>query len=253
MNELMPAEQRPSARLAGLLFLGAVIVGLLFACWQAWRWLQVQQQMPVGKVMVSGQLNQLAPEQVQGVIRRQHPGSFFTLKVADIHQTLLAQPWVYQASVRKRWPNHLHIHVTEQVAAAKWNDDSLLNQYGDSFTAGGASQSLPRLYGPGGSEQTALQSLRVMQSLLSSTGLQIEELLLSERYAWQLKLDNGIALNLGRSEFIDRLQRFVDMYPLLVQQPQKIQYVDLRYDTGLAVGWQQTQSATELTREITDV
>jgi cell division protein FtsQ len=84
---------------------------------------------------------------------------------------------------------------------------------------------------------TALEGYRAMQGLLQLSGLKIDELLLSERFAWDLKLDNGIKLRLGRSEFIDRLQRFVDLYPILQTKP--VDYVDLRYDTGLAVGWKE--------------
>ena len=50
-------------------------------------------------------------------------------------------------------------------------------------------------------------------------------------------INNGIKLNLGRTEFINRLQRFVDLLPLILQQEKQVDYVDLRYDTGLAVGW----------------
>ena len=71
---------------------------------------------------------------------------------------------------------------------------------------------LPNLYGPGGSEQTALQGYRNMQSLLETSNLYIVEMFLSERFAWNVQLNNGIKLNLGRTEFIDRLQRFVDLY-----------------------------------------
>ena len=82
-----------------------------------------------------------------------------------------------------------------------------------------------------------------MQKLLATTGLAIGELSLSERFAWQLQLTNGIELNLGRQEFMDRLQRFVDVYPLLSKQDKLIHYVDLRYDTGFAVGWQEDKES----------
>ena len=74
--------------------------------------------------------------------------------------------------------------------------------------------------------------------------MNIEELSLSERFAWQVQLENGIELNLGRKEFIDRLQRFIDVYPLLAQQEKTVKYIDLRYDTGVAVGWENSNSDT---------
>ena len=76
-----------------------------------------------------------------------------------------------------------------------------------------------------------------MQTILTGAALPIDELFLSERFAWQITLQNQVRLNLGRQEFIDRLQRFVDVYPLLKQDKRAVEYVDLRYDTGLAVGW----------------
>ena len=82
-----------------------------------------------------------------------------------------------------------------------------------------------------------------MQGLLDVAELSITELSLSERYAWGLKLSNGIRLQLGRTEFMDRLQRFIDVYPLLQKSKKAVEYVDLRYDTGLAVGWKSTTTS----------
>ena len=81
-----------------------------------------------------------------------------------------------------------------------------------------------------------------MQGLLDFSQLVIQELSLSERYAWDIKLRSGISLRLGRTEFMDRLQRFIDVYPVLLKQDKTIDYVDLRYDTGFAVGWKASSS-----------
>ena len=125
---------------------------------------------------------------------------------------------------------------------ARWNDDMLLNPYGDTFESEGITLSLPQLFGPGGSEKTALEGYNAMKSLLATSSMSIAELSLSERFAWQLQLTSGIKLNLGRKEFIDRLQRFIDVFPLLSKQDKPVKYVDLRYDTGLAVGWQSDEN-----------
>lgn len=57
-----------------------------------------------------------------------------------------------------------------------------------------------------------------------------------------MTLTNGIKLNLGRGDTMKRLARFVELYPVLQQQAQtdgkRISYVDLRYDSGAAVGWE---------------
>ena len=72
--------------------------------------------------------------------------------------------------------------------------------------------------------------------------MSIDELVLSERFAWQLTLNDGVTLNLGREKRIERIQRFMDAYPQIKDQSnnknnQQVDYIDLRYDTGIAVGW----------------
>lgn len=65
-------------------------------------------------------------------------------------------------------------------------------------------------------------------------------LLLSKRYAWTAKLDNGIVLNLGRAhereQLKARVDRFVSVYPQLAAAlPGRIESVDMRYPNGLAL------------------
>lgn len=229
----------------GLLFLLAVLGLLVVAVWHAQLWLQDAQRAPVEKINLFGERRFIDDAALVTEIRQQHPESFFSLDVQQVHQTIVAEPWVHRASVRKRWPKTLNVHLTEQIPAAFWNHDLLLNTQGETFAAPFFGKTLPKLFGPEGGQQTALQGYLAMQSLLSPLQLQITELQLSERYAWHLTLNNGVALKLGRSEFLDRLQRFVDLYPMLVKDPRAIDYVDLRYDTGLAVGWQQTTELRE--------
>ncbi len=221
----------------GVIFLLLVIVFILFAGIKAHNYLQDEQQMPVQVIDFSGSYQYVDIGKLESLIRRSQPGSFFALDVNEVYELLEAQPWVYRASVRKQWPNRLNIYVVEQTPVARWNGDLILNPYGDTFSPEGVAISLPDLFGPGGSEKTALEGYNTMHALLSTMDMQIAELSLSERFAWQLQLDSGVKLNLGRQAFIDRLQRFIDIYPLLMQQEKAVSYVDLRYDTGVAVGW----------------
>nr|WP_102797326.1 cell division protein FtsQ/DivIB [Bowmanella denitrificans] len=224
-----------------MVFLVVVLVGMGYAAYRLNVWLDDEQQLPVRDIKVSGELKYLVKQDVENAIRKNQPGSFFELDIERALQDIEALPWVYRASIRKDWPNNLHVHVVEQQVVANWNDDMLLNVQGGTFIARQPEGlALPRLYGPQGSEQTALQGFRAMQALLARSGVSVSELVLTERFAWNLRLDNGLGLNLGRDEFIDRLQRFVDIYPLLKKDERRAEYVDLRYDTGLAVGWQKT-------------
>lgn len=232
------AEKRNKRTMwAGIAFLLFVIAGLVVGAIKANQYLHDEQQMPVQVIDFSGEYQHIDITKLERLIRKAQPGSFFALDVNDVFELVESQPWVYRASVRKKWPNTLKIYLVEQQAVAKWNEDLLLNPYGDTFNDEGVEMELPRLYGPGGSEKTALEGFNSMHALMATTNMAIDELSLSERFAWQVQLENGIRLNLGRQDFIDRLQRFIDVYPLLAQQEKAVRYVDLRYDTGVAVGW----------------
>ncbi|MFQ3197533.1 MAG: cell division protein FtsQ [Paraglaciecola sp.] len=247
MSEALAQKQPPTNYrfIGGMAFLLILLGIIVYGGVAIKRWSEDEQQAPLNVVSVSGKRLYIEDVQIERLIRQSQPGSFFELDVEQAHKEVEAMPWVYRASVRKRWPNSLKVYVVEQTPAARWNDDLLLNHHGETFdgVSGTGKPPLPSLFGPGGSEQTALQGYWAMQALLNGTGLYIDELFLSERFAWNLKLQNGISLNLGRKEFIDRLQRFVDLYPLLIKQEKALDYIDLRYDTGLAVGWK--SSATQ--------
>ena len=78
--------------------------------------------------------------------------------------------------------------------------------------------------------------------MLRVNGLTLTSLALSERFSWQLWLDNGIRLNLGRKDKAKRVQRFIDVYPRMEQRADaQVDTIDLRYDTGLAVSFKPVQ------------
>ncbi|WP_100643092.1 cell division protein FtsQ/DivIB [Alteromonas facilis] len=230
---------------AGVVFLLLVLIVGGATAASVYRWLNDAQALPVQQIVFEGEREHIDEKRLEALIRQHQPGSFFALDVNEVYALLEEQPWVYRASVRKQWPNRLTIYVVEQQAVAHWNDDLLLNPYGETFAGGNDITGLPKLYGPGGSEKTALQGFNAMQTILAGAALPIDELFLSERFAWQLTLKNSIKLNLGRQEFIDRLQRFVDVFPLIKQQQRAVEYIDLRYDTGLAVGWSDASNMSE--------
>jgi cell division protein FtsQ len=63
----------------------------------------------------------------------------------------------------------------------------------------------------------------------------VAQIKLTARRAWQLRLDSGMVLELGREQAQERLARFVAVYPnSLDYARQKVTYVDLRYRNGFA-------------------
>lgn len=209
------------------------------------NWMASDKNSQIKQVTVLGLPEHTSEQQILAAIRKADLSSFFELDVNEVQKQVVELPWVASASIRKQWPDTLKVYVVEHVPVAIWNDDQLLNNYGEAFQAPKSSikESLPSLFGPEGSEQEAWQTFQQFHELFYINNFKLISLALSERFSWQLWLDNGIKLNLGREEKAQRVQRFIDLYPyMLKRKDAEVDVVDLRYDTGLAVSWKPLSS-----------
>jgi len=226
----------------GVSFFVLVIVTIFSFSWYLNNKISSDESSPVTSIVIGGEMPFTIRQDIEIAIDNINLGNFFNVDVNEIQEKVAELPWVYSVSVRKKWPNELKIYVVDQTPIALWNGDFLINQYGKAFQADTTrlQSALPAFYGPEGSEDIALENFVNLSKLLKFGELSIDELLLTERYSWQLTLNNGVMLNLGRENRIERVQRFMDVYPQIIKtkkENQQVDYVDLRYDTGLAVGW----------------
>lgn len=233
-------------RLAGILFLSAVLLTFFIGGWVVVGWMEDAQRLPLSRLVVTGDRQYTRNDDIrQSILALGPPGTFMTQDVNIIQQQIERLPWIKQASVRKQWPDELKIHLVEYVPMARWNDQHMIDAEANSFSVPSqrlSKQTLPMLSGPEGSEGEVLQGYRAMSEVLAKDKFTLKEAVMTARRSWQLMLSNGIKLNLGRGDAMKRLSRFVELYPVLQQQGQAdnkiISYVDLRYDSGAAVGWQ---------------
>lgn len=243
-----PGNTRRSngGRLAGIIFLSAVLFTVFIGGWIVVGWMEDAQRLPLSRLVVTGERHYTRNDDIrQSILALGPPGTFMTQDVNIIQQQIERLPWIKQASVRKQWPDELKIHLVEYVPIARWNDQHMIDAEGNAFSVPAertGKQTLPMLSGPEGSEGEVLQGYRAMGQVLAKDKFTLKEAAMTARRSWQLTLNNGIKLNLGRGDTMKRLSRFVELYPVLQQQEQAdgkvVSYVDLRYDSGAAVGWQ---------------
>ncbi|AWB69119.1 hypothetical protein C2869_21090 [Saccharobesus litoralis] len=225
---------------AGLVFFFWVLIGSLWLIEYVSEWLVDENRLPVKQIVVQGQQDYLTKQDVLQALELQMSQSFFALNVDKAQQQLEALDWIYSVSVRKEWPNRLKIYITEQNPQVHWNGDFLLNEYGDVFQADTdrLQRELAWLFGPEGDENQVLETYQKLSELMALYHVTINEMSLSERHALQITLKDGVKLNLGREDWLNRSQRFLQHYPQL-KRAHNLDYVDLRYDTGFAVGLKQ--------------
>jgi len=189
---------------------------------------------PLRAVELTAVPQRVSVEQLEKVVREQMNGNFFTVDLESTRQAFEKLPWVRKVSVRRKFPWILQVEVEEQVALAHWNGKELVNTHGEVF-AGRTEQDLPVFTGQPDSSQQVTQMYGELNAVLQPMKQQITQISLSPRYAWQVKLDNGMVLELGRDEMQQRLRRFVAVYPYsLAALARPASHVDLRYRNGFA-------------------
>lgn len=237
----------PLSQVARVLTWGAL--GLL--AYGAASWVVAQPWFALRNIEVKTPVAHVTEAQIRLVAERQVRGTFFTVDLEGVRSSLEKLPWVREARVERRWPDTLVVSLTEHVPLARWNDNALINEAGEVFVAAVSTQ-LPRLSGPEGGSAEVVAAYRRHQAALAPLGMTVDELRLSPRRAWRLRLDNGMTLALGREQTDARLARFVSMYPRLFgaqpapevvagmqgatpADPIPPVTVDLRYPDGFAV------------------
>ena len=224
----------------GATFLSVVILLIGYLLYSTTIWMLDEQRLPLSKVIIQGEREYTSDSDVQEALNTlSYIGTFMTQDVDELQKAVVGLPWVSQASVRKQWPDLIKIYLVEHKPTAIWNGNELLNQSGDVFQGDVAELNTEKvkLYGPSGSSRTVLSTWQDTEPYFSPLGLSIDSLVLNERRAWQIILDNGIRLELGKDSLTERIERFVSLYYRLGNQREKVSYIDLRYDTGAAVGW----------------
>jgi cell division protein FtsQ len=189
---------------------------------------------PLRAVELTAVPQRVSVEQLEKVVHEQVSGNFFTVDLENTRQAFEKLPWVRKVSVRRKFPWSLQVEVEEQVALAHWNGKELVNTHGEVF-AGKTDQDLPIFTGQPDSSAQVTQMYGELNAALQPMKQQIAQISLSPRYAWQVKLDNGMVLELGREEMQRRLKRFVAVYPYsLAALARPASHVDLRYRNGFA-------------------
>ncbi|GLS89836.1 cell division protein FtsQ [Psychromonas marina] len=230
------------ARLISALFFIGLLYLLQWSYFSLKDWLTDEKSVPLSALILTGDNTHVQFDDVRNVlIRQQDRLNFFTVEIAQIQKELEDMPWVYSVSIRKRWPETLKIHIVEQSIVAVWNGKALLNRFGEIVDAPpeSAKQEYVELYGNDEQAGDVLTTYMKLHQLLKVNQFDIASLSSDRRQATSLTLQNDIVLRLGKEQKLDRVQSFLAVYPLIGKKydVNKIDYIDLRYDTGFAIGW----------------
>ncbi len=207
--------------------------------WAADRLLQ-PDAYPVRRVSFEGPFRYVSPRQLEAAVQGAVGGNYFSVDLDALEAAVKRIPWVDQVTIRREWPQSLHLRYTEHRLVARWGRGRWLSAAGRvlALPEHAAARHLPLLRGPRGSGPRVLAAYRRMRAVLAPGGLELERLELSARGAWRAGLRAGprrFTAFLGSEAPRARLRRLARAFRAL--PPRAIRYVDLRYPNGFAVAW----------------
>lgn len=225
---------------------GLVALALISAC--LW-WVAQRPYFALKVIRVEGaeqaQLRHINPLTVRSAALARIKGNFFTANLNTVRQAFESVPWVRKATVGREWPNQLTVTLEEHTPLGTWGEDGrLLSAKGDVFIANLAEAEedveLLAFNGPAGSEKEVVARWQDLNAWFAPMNVTTEALYLSGRYAWTVKLSNGVTVELGREKnsttLKERVDRLVGIYPQLLSRLQdRIENIDMRYPNGLAL------------------
>lgn len=223
----------------GLIAFGSALFAALLL------WALVPEDMPLTQLEVRGEFQHLQPEDVRAAAQPYLAAPFFSVDLDTVRVAVAALPWVARVRVERQWPGAISVRVWERQPYARWNDASVLDTESQAFTphAGGIPTGLPLLGGSPGHEAEVAQTWHRLSPALSEGGLQLIGLSRDVRGEWTARTVTGIELRFGQDPPDERL-------PILKQVAlrslegrwEQVQYIDLRYTNGFAVGWREAES-----------
>lgn len=205
--------------------------------------------------------------------------NFFTLNLAEMRQIMLSMPWVKDVKISRVWNGKLIIDITEYSPFAHWGENqnissnladneqqqkqTLIDKNGDLFTIPSdysvTPKNIPYFYAPDGTEKQLIEYYLKFCEILKPLNLRPIQIYLSPRLSWELRLDNGWLIKLGRDKYNadsadnaetnskinlteQRLQRFVDNFENISKKIKNMglsdndfKSIDLRYKLGMTV------------------
>jgi cell division protein FtsQ len=228
-------------------FVAMIFIGMLV-------WLSQRPVFALRQVVIEPVAGQALKHINKPVVKQQVletvQGNFFSVRLEDVKRGFESMPWVRHANVRRVWPNGLIVSIEEQKPFGTWggaNSHTLMNAHGELF-AGRVSDVgdgivLIDFYGPEEASKEVMRLYERANAWFKPWNAEVKSLTLSERYAWHVKLSNGMKVEFGRDEensdktlTEDRVARLFKYWPQVQEKwANRVDAIDLRYANGFAI------------------
>mgnify|MGYP000122569560 FL=1 len=223
------------AAIPAWLIQGVFISTLLIA--SVWGLQQVRWGWSVENVEIEGEFRYWQANDLAKQLLWVKEQNFFSLDVRQVKYKIEQLALIKSAQVKKVWPDTLLVKFKEDIPVAVWNQQTLLNPKGEELLLPERlnTNELPKLFGPQQKTAQVMRQFQRFQTRLSSVNAAMVSLTMNSVGSWQMQLENGWTIRLGRQQIEQRVERLIELLKILPQE--KVAVVDLRYGKGAAIKW----------------
>ena len=224
-----------------LIFVLLAVAGItaVFAAWSA-------LDRPIQTIVVSGEPTEAERRRVEETVASAELAGILSTNLDAIEAQLKRLGWTRSVTVRRHWPDRLEIRLHKVVPVARWGDHDYLAADGQPLKLPDHYAHLPALNAHISTPQQTMEVYRLLQLFASRQELRITRLTESPQGEWQVGFSGGMHLRLGARDVNERMERFLRAYAVaLKDQPRRIDYVDARYTSGIAVRFKLQQENEE--------
>jgi len=222
-----------------------MVVFVIVALMLVLDWMLRSGTMPIEEITFKGRFKNISHSQLEKVVARHLKNNLLMVNPDVVQKDIEKLPWIYRASVRRKWPSGLYIEFMEQVPVARWGEQAWLNSAGDIIQLDNVtgSEVFPTITGAKKDSAQLLQAFKSYQKLFQGAGISLTRLDVSKRNSFQLTTASGVTIILGKQNIQLRIKRFLGVYQKTLAMHQGgFSRVDLRYTNGFAVLWNETAS-----------
>lgn len=219
-----------AAIIGGAVFYGSVVGGQIG---QAVETVTAKAGFAVAEIEIAGNTHTTASDvfEALGLAARR---SLLSMNAVDARQALTQLPWVGSASIAKVYPDKLQIEIVERDAFAVWQQGEALTvveQDGSvigGYAADARLAALPLLVGKGAADLGSdfIDVVAVFEDIAPRVRAYIR---VGTR-RWNLRLDNGITVQLPEQGVDTALGRLTDMQAELGVMDRDLAGIDLRFE-----------------------
>ena len=226
-----------AARMGMLILFISLFVILLFMP-------DISDQIAVKKILINKSLQYVEKNDVDALLEQALEKNFFTLELKNVADSINELPWVKSAQIKKIWPDTVLLNIQEQAPLARWKEDQLISVSGVVFSPRDISEfdSLPLLLGKESQREGITAFYYHSQGILADNDLRVVRVHIESTFDWRVELDNGLLLILSAKQGIEKIEQFSRIYDAhILPKLMQISHVDLRYENGFVVSWQENK------------